>query len=211
MSCCTTRCRGERATRRRRRRSGSISARAPTTRLWYRRQRPRHHGAIFPAPGLRGQPPQPAPAQSLRATLGQRRSVGDHRPRRLQRAGAAGLEVPRPASALGCQREDADPVRHARHPLSDRHAARARRLHAGARLSSLGRRLAQEPAAGRRPAPPGSARARFTGRSADAPAISSSGTRRLPHGAGPNRGSAPRLVQYINMFPADIDEQEEWI
>lgn len=33
----------------------------------------------------------------------------------------------------------------------------------------------------------------------------------LPHGASPNRGSAPRLVQYINMFPAVYDEHEEWI
>ncbi|MGN6571050.1 MAG: phytanoyl-CoA dioxygenase family protein [Pseudolabrys sp.] len=33
----------------------------------------------------------------------------------------------------------------------------------------------------------------------------------LPHGASPNRGARPRLVQYINMFPAVYDEQEEWI
>lgn len=33
----------------------------------------------------------------------------------------------------------------------------------------------------------------------------------LPHGARPNRGSAPRLVQYINMFPANFDEQAEWL
>lgn len=33
----------------------------------------------------------------------------------------------------------------------------------------------------------------------------------LPHGASPNRGLRPRLVQYINMFAADFDEQEEWI
>jgi hypothetical protein len=33
----------------------------------------------------------------------------------------------------------------------------------------------------------------------------------LPHGASPNRGAAPRLVQYINMFPTVFDEQEEWI
>lgn len=33
----------------------------------------------------------------------------------------------------------------------------------------------------------------------------------LPHGASPNRGSRPRLVQYINMFPTCYDEQEEWI
>ena len=33
----------------------------------------------------------------------------------------------------------------------------------------------------------------------------------LPHGASPNRGSAPRLVQYINMFPARIEQQDEWI
>jgi ectoine hydroxylase-related dioxygenase (phytanoyl-CoA dioxygenase family) len=33
----------------------------------------------------------------------------------------------------------------------------------------------------------------------------------LPHGASPNRGTRPRMVQYINMFPARHDEQEEWI
>jgi hypothetical protein len=33
----------------------------------------------------------------------------------------------------------------------------------------------------------------------------------LPHGASPNRGVKPRLVQYINMFPTRIEEQEEWI
>lgn len=33
----------------------------------------------------------------------------------------------------------------------------------------------------------------------------------LPHGASPNRGTRPRLVQYINMFPAHFDEQDEWI
>jgi ectoine hydroxylase-related dioxygenase (phytanoyl-CoA dioxygenase family) len=33
----------------------------------------------------------------------------------------------------------------------------------------------------------------------------------LPHGASPNRGPAPRLVQYINMFPTRIEERDEWI
>jgi hypothetical protein len=33
----------------------------------------------------------------------------------------------------------------------------------------------------------------------------------LPHGASPNRGVKPRMVQYINMFPTRWDEQEEWI
>ena len=33
----------------------------------------------------------------------------------------------------------------------------------------------------------------------------------LPHGASPNRGTRPRMVQYINMFPAHHDEQAEWI
>ena len=33
----------------------------------------------------------------------------------------------------------------------------------------------------------------------------------LPHGASPNRGQRPRLVQYVNMFPTRYDEQEEWI
>jgi Phytanoyl-CoA dioxygenase (PhyH) len=33
----------------------------------------------------------------------------------------------------------------------------------------------------------------------------------LPHGASPNRGLRPRLVQYINMFPTRVEIQEEWI
>jgi len=33
----------------------------------------------------------------------------------------------------------------------------------------------------------------------------------LPHGASPNRGTQPRMVQYINMFPTRYEEQEEWI
>jgi hypothetical protein len=33
----------------------------------------------------------------------------------------------------------------------------------------------------------------------------------LPHGASPNRGTRPRLVQYVNMFPARHDEHQEWI
>jgi hypothetical protein len=33
----------------------------------------------------------------------------------------------------------------------------------------------------------------------------------LPHGASPNRGTRPRMVQYVNMFPTRIDGHEEWI
>lgn len=33
----------------------------------------------------------------------------------------------------------------------------------------------------------------------------------LPHGASPNRGAHPRMVQYVNMFPARCQEHEEWI
>lgn len=33
----------------------------------------------------------------------------------------------------------------------------------------------------------------------------------LPHGASPNRGKRPRMVQYINMYPTRYDEHEEWI
>jgi hypothetical protein len=33
----------------------------------------------------------------------------------------------------------------------------------------------------------------------------------LPHAASPNRGTKPRMVQYINMFPTRYDEHEEWI
>jgi len=33
----------------------------------------------------------------------------------------------------------------------------------------------------------------------------------LPHGASPNRGQRPRLVQYVNMFPTRFEEHEEWI
>jgi ectoine hydroxylase-related dioxygenase (phytanoyl-CoA dioxygenase family) len=33
----------------------------------------------------------------------------------------------------------------------------------------------------------------------------------LPHGASPNRGTRPRMVQYVNMFPTRVEEHEEWI
>jgi hypothetical protein len=33
----------------------------------------------------------------------------------------------------------------------------------------------------------------------------------LPHGASPNRGTRPRMVQYVNMFPTHYAEQEEWV
>ena len=33
----------------------------------------------------------------------------------------------------------------------------------------------------------------------------------LPHGASPNRGTRPRMVQYVNMFPTLIEQHEEWI
>ena len=33
----------------------------------------------------------------------------------------------------------------------------------------------------------------------------------LPHGSRPNRGTHPRMVQYIAMYPAEVDEQDEWI
>lgn len=33
----------------------------------------------------------------------------------------------------------------------------------------------------------------------------------LPHGASPNRGKRPRMVQYINMFPTHVEQHEEWI
>ncbi len=33
----------------------------------------------------------------------------------------------------------------------------------------------------------------------------------LPHGASPNRANRPRVVQYINMFPTQYEEHEEWI
>ncbi|GKT21239.1 phytanoyl-CoA dioxygenase family protein [Acidovorax sp. SUPP3334] len=32
----------------------------------------------------------------------------------------------------------------------------------------------------------------------------------LPHGASPNRGALPRLVQYINMFPAELTIHPNW-
>jgi len=33
----------------------------------------------------------------------------------------------------------------------------------------------------------------------------------LPHGSRPNRGTRPRMVQYIAMFPTEVEEQDEWI
>lgn len=32
----------------------------------------------------------------------------------------------------------------------------------------------------------------------------------LPHGPTPNLGTQPRLVHYINMYPARIEEPAEW-
>ena len=32
----------------------------------------------------------------------------------------------------------------------------------------------------------------------------------LPHGGSPNRGTSPRIVQYINMFPTKFEYQTEW-
>ena len=34
---------------------------------------------------------------------------------------------------------------------------------------------------------------------------------KLPHGSRPNRGSRPRIVQYLNMYPTRREEREEWI
>jgi hypothetical protein len=34
---------------------------------------------------------------------------------------------------------------------------------------------------------------------------------RLPHGSRPNRASRPRIVQYLNMYPARREEREAWI
>lgn len=33
----------------------------------------------------------------------------------------------------------------------------------------------------------------------------------LPHGSSPNRGSYPRIVQYLNMYPVDFKENMEWL
>ena len=33
----------------------------------------------------------------------------------------------------------------------------------------------------------------------------------LPHGGSPNRGTSPRIVQYINMFPTKFEYQTEWL
>lgn len=33
----------------------------------------------------------------------------------------------------------------------------------------------------------------------------------LPHGASPNRGTRPRLVQYINMFPSEVPVHDTWL
>ena len=33
----------------------------------------------------------------------------------------------------------------------------------------------------------------------------------LPHGSRPNRGSRPRMVQYIAMFPTQVEERDDWI
>jgi hypothetical protein len=33
---------------------------------------------------------------------------------------------------------------------------------------------------------------------------------RLPHGSRPNRGQRPRIVQYINMYPTQIEQRDVW-
>jgi ectoine hydroxylase-related dioxygenase (phytanoyl-CoA dioxygenase family) len=33
----------------------------------------------------------------------------------------------------------------------------------------------------------------------------------LPHGSRPNRGTQPRMVQYINMFPTPVEVQDVWL
>ncbi len=33
---------------------------------------------------------------------------------------------------------------------------------------------------------------------------------KLPHGSRPNRGTRPRIVQYINLYPTRVQEQEAW-
>jgi ectoine hydroxylase-related dioxygenase (phytanoyl-CoA dioxygenase family) len=33
----------------------------------------------------------------------------------------------------------------------------------------------------------------------------------LPHGSRPNRGTQPRMVQYINMFPTRVEVQDVWL
>jgi hypothetical protein len=33
----------------------------------------------------------------------------------------------------------------------------------------------------------------------------------LPHGSRPNRGARPRIVQYINMYPTQVDSQKLWL
>lgn len=34
---------------------------------------------------------------------------------------------------------------------------------------------------------------------------------KLPHGASPNRGQRPRIVQYINMYPTRLERRETWL
>lgn len=34
---------------------------------------------------------------------------------------------------------------------------------------------------------------------------------KLPHGASPNRGARPRMVQYLNMYPARMEQRADWI
>lgn len=33
---------------------------------------------------------------------------------------------------------------------------------------------------------------------------------KLPHGASPNHGVRPRIVQYLNLYPTDFEERTEW-
>ncbi len=33
----------------------------------------------------------------------------------------------------------------------------------------------------------------------------------LPHGSRPNRGTRPRMVQYIAMFPTEVEKRDGWL
>jgi ectoine hydroxylase-related dioxygenase (phytanoyl-CoA dioxygenase family) len=33
----------------------------------------------------------------------------------------------------------------------------------------------------------------------------------LPHGSSPNRGTYPRIVQYLNMYPVEFKENMAWV
>nr|WP_246483388.1 phytanoyl-CoA dioxygenase family protein [Paenacidovorax monticola] len=112
---------------------------------------------------------------------------------------------------MGCEPADARAPGHPGHPVPYRHAGGARGVHLGSGLSPPAGRLAGRAARRTRCGPrPGH------GSAGSGPHRRARGDliiwhHALPHGSRPNTTRQPRLVQYINLFPADAQVQENWV